>query len=419
MAVKDDLLAHLLELQSERQQLGIVQMVQLTVERKRRFIDLARPLRHPLEASLRDVADADDVHAVLFAGRAPLDEIDIVAVLCEGDAFLVEDADIITPYVEALGEKINFDIISQSPLKAAITPLGGASLPFYKAIIKKYKLKNVELVLSEQNPDFHFIPLDHDGKIRMDPSSIYPMRPLIELVKNSDYDFVGASDPDADRFGCATKKGGLILPNHALCVMLDYMARKAGKDAPKKVGRTLGTTMLMDKIAEHYGLGIEEVNVGFKYFVDGLLNKELLMAGEESAGMSITNWVTEKDGILAVCLLLEIMCATGQDIAGLYEQLTALYGKSYYVRVDSPAKPEIKEKFKNLKEENFAELKTFAGQEVLRIRDTDGIKFYLKDSWLLARASGTENIIKLYAETFKSQEHLENLIREGRKIFEL
>lgn len=332
---------------------------------------------------------------------------------------LVEDADIITPYIEAIGGKINFDIIRKSNIKAAITPLGGASLPFYKAIIKKYKLKNVELVLSEQNPDFHFIPLDHDGKIRMDPSSIYPMKPLIELVKNSDYDFVGASDPDADRFGCATKKGGLIAPNHALCVMLDYMARKADKNAPKKVGRTLGTTMLMDKIAEHYGLGIEEVNVGFKYFVDGLLNKELLMAGEESAGMSITNWVTEKDGILAVCLLLEIMCATGQDIAGLYEQLTALYGTSYYTRVDSPAKPEIKEKFKNLKAESFAELKTFAGAKVLRVRDTDGIKIYLKDSWLLARASGTENIIKLYAETFKSQKYLEDLISEGRKIFGL
>lgn len=332
---------------------------------------------------------------------------------------LVEDCDIITPYVEALGKKINFDIIRKSTVKAAITPLGGASLPFYKEIIKHYKLKNVELVFSQQNPDFHFIPLDHDGKIRMDPSSVYPMKPLIEIVKNSAYDFAGASDPDGDRFGCATKKGGLISPNHALCVMLDYLARKAGKDSPKKAGRTLGTTMLMDKIAAHYNLGIEEVNVGFKYFVDGLLNKELLMAGEESAGMSITNWVTEKDGILAVCLLLEIMCATGQDIAGLYEQLTALYGKSYYTRVDSPAKPEIKEKFKNLKAESFAELKTFAGAEVLRVRDTDGIKFYLKDSWLLARASGTENIIKLYAETFKSQEYLETLITEGKKIFGL
>ncbi|MBQ4493242.1 MAG: hypothetical protein II972_01370 [Elusimicrobiaceae bacterium] len=332
---------------------------------------------------------------------------------------LVEDCDIITPYIKALGKKIKFDVIANSNIKAAITPLGGASLPFYEAIIKHYKLKNVRLVMTEQNPDFHFIPLDHDGKIRMDPSSKYPMKPLIELVKNGDYDFAGASDPDGDRFGCATKKGGLIAPNHALCVMLDYLARRAGKDTPKKAGRTLGTTMLMDKIAQNYGLGIEEVNVGFKYFVDGLLNKELLMAGEESAGMSITNWVTEKDGILAVCLLLEIMCFTGQDIAGLYEQLTTLYGKSYYTRVDSPAKAEIKEKFKNLKAQDFAELKTFAGQEVLRVRDSDGIKIYLKDSWLLARASGTENIIKLYAETFKSQEYLETLINEGKKIFSL
>ena len=332
---------------------------------------------------------------------------------------LVEEADIIKPYVEALGKKINFEVIAKSNIKAAITPLGGASLPFYKEIIKHYKLKNVELVLTEQNPDFHFIPLDHDGKIRMDPSSVYPMKPLIEFVKNGDYDFAGASDPDADRFGCATKKGGLIPPNHALCVMLDYLARKAAKDSPKKAGRTLGTTMLMDKIAAHYNLGIEEVNVGFKYFVDGLLHKELLMAGEESAGMSITNWVTEKDGILAVCLLLEIMCATGQDIAGLYEQLTALYGKSYYTRVDTPALPQIKQKFTSLKAENFTELKTFAGEKLLRIRDTDGIKFYLKDSWLLARASGTENIVKLYAETLRSEEYLKTLIEEGKKVFGL
>ena len=332
---------------------------------------------------------------------------------------LIEDCDIITPYIQALGKKINFDIIRKSNLKAAITPLGGATLPFYEAIIKQYDLKNVELVQTEQNPDFHFIPLDHDGKIRMDPSSAYPMKPLIELVRNGAYDFAGASDPDGDRFGCATKKGGLIAPNHALCVMLDYLAKNADQNAPKKVGRTLGTTMLMDKIAEHYQMGVEEVNVGFKYFVDGLLNKELLMAGEESAGMSITDWVTEKDGILAVCLLLEIMCATGQDIAGLYEQLTALYGKSYYTRVDTPALPEIKQNFKHLKAENFAELRTFAGSELLRVRDTDGIKLYLKDSWLLARASGTENIIKLYAETFRGQEYLDALIAAGKTLFGL
>ncbi|MDR0953706.1 MAG: phosphoglucomutase, alpha-D-glucose phosphate-specific, partial [Elusimicrobiota bacterium] len=316
---------------------------------------------------------------------------------------MVVEADVITPYVKALGAKINFDIIRQAGLKAAVHPMGGTSLPFYEAIKKEYKLENMEIVSKEQNPSFDFIPLDHDGKTRMDPSSPYPMKPLIELVESGKYQFAGASDPDADRFGCATALGGLIQPNHALCVMLDYLIRTKKPAKTMKAGRTLGTTHLIDKIAAASGLGVEEVNIGFKYFVDGLLNGTLIMGGEESAGMSVSKWVTEKDGILAVCLLLEIMSVSGQDIAGLYKQLTAIYGSPLYTRIDMAITDEVKAKLKATTSASFKDLKEVAGERVQKVRDTDGIKIYLEDSWFLARPSGTEAIVKFYAETFKGQ----------------
>lgn len=327
---------------------------------------------------------------------------------------LVAVPDIIDNYVKALGKKIDFKVIKNSGLKAALHPMGGASLLFMKAIKEKYNLDNVDIVSEKQDPSFNFIPLDHDGKTRMDPSSKYPMSPLIDLVLGGKYDFAGACDPDADRFGAATAKGGLISPNHALCVMLDYLAAKKIAPKAKATGRTIGTTHLIDKIAAARGLEVDEVNVGFKYFVEGLSSVRLLMGGEESAGMSIADWVTEKDGILAVFLLLEIMSSTAQDIAGLYKQLTALYGNPVYTRIDMPVSEEVKA---NLKKIDLSALKEVAGEKVLKIRDTDGVKVYLEDSWFLVRPSGTEAIVKFYCETFKGETHLNRIIEEGRKVF--
>lgn len=332
---------------------------------------------------------------------------------------LVEDADIITPYVKALGKKVNFAAIKTAGLRAAVHPLGGTSLPFYEAIKQEYGLSKMTIVSKDQDPTFKFIPLDHDGKTRMDPSSPYPMKPLIDLVESGKYDFAGASDPDADRFGCATAKGGLISPNHALCVMLDYLIRTTNPSSDKKAGRTLGTTHLIDRLAAAAGIGVEEVNVGFKYFVDGLLNGELVLAGEESAGMSISDWVTEKDGILAVCLLLEIMSVTGQDIAGLYRQITALHGEPVYTRIDMAITDELKKDLLSLKAGSFKDLTEVAGEKVTRVRDTDGIKIYLEDSWFLVRPSGTEAIVKFYVETFRDNKHLERIVEEGRKVFKI
>lgn len=329
---------------------------------------------------------------------------------------LVTAADVITPYVSALGRMVDFEAIKKAGLKAAIHPLGGSSLAFYRAIKEKYGLDNLHIADETIDPTFYFIPIDHDGKIRMDPSSVYPMKPLIELVQSGEYDFAGASDPDADRFGCATKAGGLISPNHALCVAADYLIRTRRPRKGMLIGRTLGTTALLDRIAAGAGYGIDEVNVGFKYFVNGIVDGKYILAGEESAGMSMSGWTPEKDGILAVCLLLEIASKEG-DIAALYDGLTQKYGKPYYTRVDVPTDEAAKNKVKAFKKEDLKDLSTVAGEKVTDVRDTDGIKVYLQSSWFLVRPSGTENILKFYAETFISAEHLQHIIEEGRKYF--
>lgn len=329
---------------------------------------------------------------------------------------LVKTTDIITPYVKALGKIIDFEAIKKAGLKAAIHPLGGASLPFYRAIKEQYGLENLHLVNETQDPTFYFIPIDHDGKIRMDPSSVYPMKPLIELVQSAEYDFAGASDPDADRFGCATKQGGLISPNHALCVAADYLIQTKHPKEGMQIGRTLGTTMLLDRIAQAAGYTIDEVNVGFKYFVDGIVNGRYILAGEESAGMSKSGWTPEKDGIFAVCLFLEIASKKG-DIGALYKGLTAKHGTPVYTRVDVPTDDVAKKRIKSFKKEDLQDLTEVAGEKVLNIRDTDGIKVYLENSWFLVRPSGTENILKFYAETFSSPAHLQEIIEAGRKYF--
>ncbi len=325
---------------------------------------------------------------------------------------LVKTIDVVDSYVRALARIIDFAAIKKSNLKTAIHPLGGASLPFYEAIKQRYGLDNMTIVNKTIDPSFKFIPLDHDGKIRMDPSSKYPMSPLIDIVKSGEYEFAGASDPDADRFGCATKDGGLINPNHALCVMADFLSKKTEFKADKSIGRTLGTTHLLDRIAAAYKLDLEEHNIGFKHFVDGLMKDRYILCGEESAGASKGGWTTEKDGIFAVLLLLEIMSKEG-DIADYYEGLTQKYGKPAYTRIDIPTDEETKNKILSLKVATSSHIKEIAGEKVTKVRDTDGIKFYLENSWFLVRPSGTENIIKFYCESFSGEEQMNKIIKDA------
>ena len=197
--------------------------------------------------------------------------------------------------------------------------------------------------------------------------------------------------------------------------MADYLVRHQRIKGATAIGRTLGTTALLDRIAQNYGLELDEVNVGFKYFVDGLDKGRYVLAGEESAGMSVSGWTTEKDGMFAVCLLMEIQAAEG-DIADLYQKLTQKYGTSYYTRVDIPTDADTKKRVKSLKAADFASLKAVAGEKVSRVRDSDGIKVYLENSWFLVRPSGTENILKVYAETFTGEAHLQELITQAQKV---
>jgi phosphoglucomutase len=328
--------------------------------------------------------------------------------------------DLVGPYVKALAENVDLEIIKASGLRIGIHPLGGTSLAYYEALRKNYGLKNLKIVENAIDPGFGFIPLDHDGQIRMDPSSQYPMRPLLDLAWGGRFDFVGASDPDADRFGVATKASGLLSPNQALCVLLSYLLENRPTwPGNLTVGRTIGTTHLLDRIARSKGRETEEVNVGFKWYVDGIRAGKYALAGEESAGLSVYRWTPEKDGILAVLLLAETMARTGKDLSELYRGLTERFGTPAYRRVDVAISENQREKFRSTKVASLSEVKELAGDKVTGFRDTDGVKIYLAESWLLARLSGTEPIAKLYGESFKGPEHLARLLKEGGALFGL
>ncbi|MFA5160792.1 MAG: phosphoglucomutase [Elusimicrobiales bacterium] len=330
---------------------------------------------------------------------------------------LARYCDFTGPYIEKLALMVNFDAIRQSGLRIAINTLGGASGPFYQAAKERLNLPNLKLVFNELDPAFGFIPLDHDGQIRMDPSSPYPMKPLIELAQSGGCDFAGASDPDADRFGAATPKAGLVPPNHALAVLLDYLiTHRPQWPQSLRAARTIGTTHLLDKIAAAAGRGCDEKDVGFKHFVDGISSGRYILAGEESAGLSAYGWTTEKDGILAVFLLAEAMAVTGKDLSELYSALTARHGAPCYRRTDFPLTEAARSRIKSFSPDSFAG-EEIAGETVQRVRASDGIKLYLEDSWVLVRLSGTEPIAKLYAETFRGPRQLDAVIDRAAAMF--
>jgi phosphoglucomutase len=332
---------------------------------------------------------------------------------------LLKTRDLVSPYLDRLAKKVDLEAIKASKLRIAVHPLGGASIPFYKGLIER-GLSSMRIVDKTVDPGFGFIPLDHDGKIRMDPSSRYPMKPLLELVEKGKYDLAGASDPDADRFGAATKKAGLVTPNQALSILLDYLLNNR-PDWPKtlQAGRTIGTTHLVDRIARSHGREVHEVNVGFKYYVEGIRSDRYVMGGEESAGLSVFRWTTEKDGILAVMLLAEVMAKTGKDLADLYQDLVKAHGTPAYRRIDIPVDEATRAKLKSMKAPTFEKVQSLAGEKVTAVRDTDGLKIYLEDSWVLARPSGTEPIAKFYGESFRGEEHLKRVLSEGGALFGL
>ncbi len=329
-------------------------------------------------------------------------------------------------YVDDLPAVVDMQIIRDSRVNLGADPLGGASLAYWEAIAGRYDLR-LEVVNRSIDPTFRFMTLDWDGQIRMDPSSVYAMAGLIGLKDRFDVAF--ANDADADRHGIVTRGQGLLQPNHYLAVAINYLfSQRPGWPAGAAVGKTLVSSSMIDRVAARAGRRLVEVPVGFKYFVDGLLDGSLGFGGEESAGASFvrqdgTVWSTDKDGIIPNLLAAEITARTGKDPAEHYQELTREFGTPYYTRIDAPASPEEKARLGKLAPEAVIAGK-LAGEPITakltRAPGNDepigGLKVTAANGWFAARPSGTENIYKIYAESFKSQEHLEEIIAEAQEI---
>lgn len=328
-------------------------------------------------------------------------------------------------YIKELGSVIDLKAIAASGLKAGVDPLGGAGVTTWERLIAEYKLP-IEVVSNRIDPAFSFMHVDWDGKIRMDCSSPYAMAGLIEL--RNKYDIAFANDTDHDRHGIVTP-GGLMNPNHYLSVAIDYLFKNRKewkKDAG--IGKTIVSTSLIDRVAAKLGRKLVEVPVGFKWFVDGLLDGSIGFGGEESAGASFlrkdgTVWTTDKDGIILALLAAEITAVTGKDPGKHYEDLTKEFGAPSYARIDAVATPEQKAKLKKLSADDV-KAKEFAGEKITQILTTapgngaaiGGLKVSTENGWFAARPSGTEDVYKIYAESFKGEDHLKKIQVEAQEL---
>ncbi len=334
--------------------------------------------------------------------------------------------DYISPYVADLENVIDLPAIRAAGLKIGVDPMGGAGLHFWDPIAERYHL-DLEVVNRRADPTFAFMTLDHDGKIRMDCSSPYAMAGLIQL--KDQFDIAFGNDPDYDRHGIVTRSAGLMNPNHYLATAIWYLCQhRPGWGPNVAVGKTLVSSSMLDRVAAHLGRRLHEVPVGFKYFVAGLLDGSLGFGGEESAGASFlrkdgTVWTTDKDGFLLDLLAAEILAVTGRDPAQHYQSLEAQFGSPVYQRMDAPASPAQKAALASLTPE-MVEARELAG-EAITARLTHapgdgaaigGLKVVAQNGWFAARPSGTENIYKIYAESFIGAEHLAQIQREAQSI---
>ncbi len=340
----------------------------------------------------------------------------------------VHKHDFVMPYVLDLKHIIKLDTARQLSIKIGADPMGGASVGYWEPIAEIYGL-NLEVVNPIVDPTFAFMTLDHDLKIRMDCSSPQAMASLIKL-KNK-YDLAFGNDPDVDRHGIVTPKAGLMNPNHYLSVVADYLlkTRKSWrKDA--KIGMTMVTSKMLELVAKAHGRKVAKTPVGFKWFVQGLLDGSMGMGCEESAGASFlrldgTAWSTDKDGIILNLLAAEMSATTGKDIGELYEQLTKQHGQPSYQRTDAPISNEQKAAFKTLTPGSITAT-DLAGEKIENIRTTDptfnspigGIHIDAGTCWFAARPSGTEPIYKIYAESFKGEEHLRRVQNQAKEMLE-
>lgn len=334
--------------------------------------------------------------------------------------------DYVKPYVDDLENVLNMGAIRAAGIKIGVDPLGGAGVEYWEPIAETYGL-DIEVVNPNVDPTFRFMTVDHDGKIRMDCSSPYAMAGLIELKDKFDVAF--GNDPDYDRHGIVTPKAGLMNPNHYLSVAVWYLFQnRLDWLEDVTVGKTVVTSGMLDRVARSLGRKVTEVPVGFKWFVPGLLKGTLGFGGEESAGASFlrkngTTWTTDKDGIILDLLAAEILAITGKDPATHYASLEAQFGKAYYQRLEAKATREQKAVFDKLTPD-MVKADQLGGEKIEEKltkakgngEDIGGLKIVTENGWVAVRPSGTEDIYKVYAESFKGEDHLQEILDEGQGI---
>ena len=334
--------------------------------------------------------------------------------------------DYIRPYVDDLGSVVNLDAIAGAHLKIGVDPMGGAGVAFWEPIAERYGL-NLHVVNPRLDPTFAFMTLDHDGKIRMDCSSPYAMASLVGL--KDQFDIAWGNDTDYDRHGIVTRSVGLMNPNHYLATAIWYLFQnRPGWGVDVAIGKTLVSSAMIDRVAAHLGRKLAEVPVGFKWFVDGLVDGSFGFGGEESAGASFlrqdgTVWTTDKDGFILDLLAAEILAVTGRDPGEHYQELERLFGRAWYARKDAPVSPQGKAALAGLAPEQVA-ASSLAGDPIqakltrapFNNAAIGGLKVVTANGWFAARPSGTENVYKIYAESFLSAEHLARIQAEAQAI---
>jgi phosphoglucomutase len=334
--------------------------------------------------------------------------------------------DFITPYVEDLGNVIDMEAIKNAGLKICADAMGGSGLRYWKPIADRYGL-NLTIRNATVDYTFSFMTVDRDGKVRMDCSSPYAMASLIDL--KDDFDIAFGNDPDYDRHGIVTKSAGLLNPNHYLAVAINYLfTHRTSWKPDASIGKTLVSSSMIDRVAADLGRTLQEVPVGFKWFVNGLVDGSYGFGGEESAGASFlrrdgTVWSTDKDGIILSLLACEILAVTGKDPGEQYQELVAQFGNPVYARIDAPSNREDKAKLAALSPEQV-QAETLAGEPITAKLThapangaaIGGLKVCTENGWFAARPSGTEDVYKIYAESFKGEEHLRQIQAEAREI---
>ena len=365
----------------------------------------------------------DRANELLRAGNAGVKRTPFAAAL---KAATTHQEDFVMPYVNDLRNVIDMEAIRFSGLKLGVDPLGGAALPYWEPINSVYKL-DITVVNPKLDPTFSFMTVDHDGVIRMDCSSPYAMASLVRL--KDQYRVAFANDPDADRHGIVTPSAGLMNPNHYLAVAIRYLlTHRPLWSTQAAVGKTLVSSGMIDRVVNQLGRRLCEVPVGFKWFAPGLFDGSFCFGGEESAGASFlrhdgTVWTTDKDGPLLNLLAAEITARTGKDPGEHFGELAAAFGTPCYTRIDAPATPRQKARLQKLSPEDVKE-SVLAGEPITarltrapgNNAPIGGLKVTATSGWFAARPSGTENIYKIYAESFRDEKHLQTIVAEARQI---